>query len=1390
MQEEIIRTETIKEANNNRLAHELLTIENQIMVLVMKEDRTEEEDVNLVKLEKRLGELERLQARLKNKFENMAMAAVAPTFETELKKKAAEENVLKGILTRKPRNLDFISTRDDPLAFIERFGQFVTRECKGPLLIEHLMLPLLNACTKDDPTVNMAIDQDRPHYDALRPKVMLLLNGDPRGPFHIDTCSDLTLVVEDEVKAIFGEIKWTDQLEQHGEEIQSASATCIPVIGKINLKVQTDESGPTFDHEFVVVRKLPGRIRALIGNDLQAKLGFKVIHEPTQRVVNNEFIWQGSKRLKTTAEGFRVTETPDGVHRGQLVTNSTLVKGSAAIKSRAEGANRSTEEPGVIDPSEGVQHGQERIGPDSTHKKMKNYIDPLAMERKRLFESIEEQLEINSKLTGFCTYPDAEIRFETIDDDPVVVSQYPIAIIHHETVEKQIADWRKDGVIAEEKSLHHYNNPLLVVPKPDIRGNVKGWRTCVDPRMINRKIKESTHRLPKIEMIFQRLAGKRYFTIIDLKSGFNQIKIYEPHRLKTAFTWNQRVYHFVGAPFGFKNIPQDFQRIMDRIFRDMDFVIPYIDDLIIFSDSIESHTQHVTLVLQQLNKYNLRANLEKLQLLYEAIIILGHEISQEGIRVVQEKLERMDFWQPPRNVKMLQRYLGFINYFRNFIPNYAKVMGPIEDLRRGKQKNQNERIEWKPEHAEIFSRVRAILESRVLLKYPDFDKPLYVGTDASQYGLGAVLYQEGPDGAKQYVKFASRSLVGSEKHYGAPQRELLGVLFALTKFHDYIYGRKFKLYTDHQSLTYLLSKPKLAHSLQNWLGEILEYDFEIIHLPGLSNHLPDALSRLCEEDKSQDKPLVLAIVENGELTVLPSAVNSQIEPGVYNETLDSLETEADLDVRRDLMTRAHAGLHEGAAGMARAIRTNFKVTWPGLEKDCQEYVQRCIACQRYNVGRHGYQPPKSIVAIYPFDHLCIDLKEMPMSDSGNEYYLWVIDVATRFLFLRALKDKAALTVAQALYQIFCDVGFPKMIQSDNGTEFVNEVMAGVKSLASIEERLIAPYSHKSNGMAERAIGTTSKAIWKAVQGRVTNWDKMLPAVQYLFNNRVLEIHGSTPYSLIYARRANDFFDFSRLDLTPEEKGDRENRLHFLNAVVFPEIKEKVKKNLKIRNERFVRTHRIHKSDYPDGAYVMVKADEKAPKYRARYDGPLMVIGREASGGYRLKGPDGTEYVRSPDLLKLAVPELVSNLDVRDTIYAAVSKIVDHKELPNGKKLYRVRWQKQSATQDSWLKEEDFQDLGPLQDYNRNLVKESKPMEAFLQPPPRTPKLPVRTVDDPTTAVPERIIGVPIPRQPERDMDQTVLLSEEQKRAWGPKQFKLNAKRVHRPAIVESDSDID
>jgi transposase InsO family protein len=499
-------------------------------------------------------------------------------------------------------------------------------------------------------------------------------------------------------------------------------------------------------------------------------------------------------------------------------------------------------------------------------------------------------------------------------------------------------------------------------------------------------------------------------------------------------------------------------------------------------------------------------------------------------------------------------------------------MSPLEELR-----TQGDKIVWLPEHDLIMKKLRDILSEQLMIEYPDFTKPLIVGTDASKYGIGGVLYQlvgecddltdvqELIKRPKRYIRFASRALTPSERNYGAPQRELLGVLYALRTFRPYLFGRFFRLLTDHKSLTYMLERPKVSSVILNWLDEILQFNFKMEHVPGILNLLPDKISRIYDFDEREEAlPLVLTVLGETEQTM----------------DMEDLAVIEDLEVRKTILERAHVLGHFGAADMARTIRSTTRSTWPNLARDCQKLVSACIPCQRYNIGKMGYQPMKSIQAILPLDHIAIDLKSMPISKHGNAYYLLIIDVATRFVFLRPLASKSAYSVAQPLLRLFCDLGFPKILQSDNGGEFSNEVMAALKKLGGFDHRLISAYHHRSNGIAERAIQSTSHAIYKSMGGLISQWDEYLPAIQYTFNTRVVELHGSSPYALMFGRAPNGFQDYRDTEMQLEKESDRESRLLFLNSVVFPAVFEKVGRAHSKRQLDFAKSHRMLKEDYP------------------------------------------------------------------------------------------------------------------------------------------------------------------------------------------------------------------
>ena len=808
---------------------------------------------------------------------------------------------------------------------------------------------------------------------ALRVTGTLTLQGKQCKGLHMDTLSDYSYMVAPFATRVFGsEEQWRAALKQAQPPAKVACGNNgqLVTMGALDVEVKGDY-GPPFIHRFYLLPRFPANIYCIVGMDLMDVLGVKLKNVPSGKKEDLSLLALAVGEDEPTPE-----VSSKDLHYSLLESCRLL-----------EDSNKSDD----------------------------NYSDLLYTYRKRLEEKVAPALQRNSELRGFCIHPQAEIKFDTSDETPVKSHPYAIPHSMQEHVDAYFTELLEGGVIEKEVDLNHSLLSVLVVAKRDIAGNIKGWRPCLDPRKINVKIADPIYPLPLAENIFDKLKGKRIFSVLDLKSGFNQIKVRSSDRKKTAFRWRNNVYHYVGAPFGFKNIPQDFQQIMDRIFTDMDFVLVYIDDLIVASDSHEEHARHVQAVIERLNEVNLRANKDKCLFAYDKLVVLGNTISQEGQQVAVEKLLKMDSWQTPTSLKMLQRQLGFLNYFRGYIPKYSHLMAPIEELR-----SQGNKIKWLPEHSAIMAKVRSILEHEILLAAPDYSKPLFVGTDASKYGVAAVLFQKNEDGSKSYIRMASRSLIPSETHYGAPQRELRAVLEALRWFRVYLWGRKFTVYTDHQALVYMLSREKISPVVENWMHEILSFNIHFEHIPGIENHLPDALSRFYDDDpRIEEKPDYVALMGSMVIESLPQLQDTWVERAPVYNAVDASDNEAVIadkvytevvtpeelqiieskEMQKEIIERAHIHGHIGAGDMVRLIKSSKRAIWPNMFRDCQDRVSSCVPCQRYNVGVHGYHPPKNLKALLPFDHVCIDLKEMPSSRKGNKYILVMVDVATRFTFL-------------------------------------------------------------------------------------------------------------------------------------------------------------------------------------------------------------------------------------------------------------------------------------------------------------------------------------------------------------------------------------------------------
>ncbi|EIE79421.1 hypothetical protein RO3G_04126 [Rhizopus delemar RA 99-880] len=835
---------------------------------------------------------------------------------------------------------------------------------------------------------------------------------------------------------------------------------------------------------------------------------------------------------------------------------------------------------------------------------------------------------------SFCTVPESVIRLDTVKGKTAYRAPYRTPFKLLPIMRECIDTWLKDEVIERASPNSDWNSPLTLAPKKDLLGNLTGHRPCLDPRLLNSiLVSNDRHPIPKIEEIFDQLQGSTIFTTLDLRQAFHRFQIYEPDRVKTTFTFEGQQYQFRGCPFGLKHIASRYQRVINIVLRDLPYAQAFVDDIIIFSKSYEEHITHVQNIIQRLTKVNLILNPDKCHFAQSTVYLLGFCVDAKGSRLDPRKVTNALTWPRPSSGKEIQRFLGLVNYFRKYLPNISEVTAPLDKLRfEGKLDKL-----WTSEQESAFEKIKALLSSAPLLHHPDLEQPFYVATDASNYSIGAVLYQVVKNETR-YIGFMARSLSTSEKNYSTTKRELLAVIFALKKFHPFLWGNPFTLYTDHKALTYLHTQPVANAMMINWLDTILDYNFKIIHRPGIQNILPDALSRLFEPEKTLE----------GDNKTIKTIVTSQIINSNGSILTSRTMMPADLmtpvpEDRQKLLMDTHLEGHRGAQAIVTALHSDG-IHWTKLKEDALEIIRSCPDCQKFNIAKHGYNPLTSIYADAPWDHICIDTAgPFPTSVQGNQYILLVVDVFTRYCVLKALPDKSSLTIALALRSILSLFGRPKIIQSDNGTEYVNEIVRLYVESSGIDHRLISAYHPRANGIVERWVGKAKNILYKRLQGRTEDWDLYVDSTQEALNNTHTALHGTRPFSLMFARRPNENKDYNNvLDKTksPETMKQLETRINEFNDTVLPAIREKIKTSQAASRDKFNQTHRIL-TDIPTGSQVTLKNVNRVAKSDPLYVGNYTVKRKTQGGSYVLVDATGALLPRDvpPSQIKVISQEV-------------------------------------------------------------------------------------------------------------------------------------------------------
>ena len=453
------------------------------------------------------------------------------------------------------------------------------------------------------------------------------------------------------------------------------------------------------------------------------------------------------------------------------------------------------------------------------------------VQRKELAEVITQYREV---------FPDVPSKTNLIEHDvdvgdyaPIKQHPYRVSPMKKELLDKEVQYMLKNDIIEESQS--NWSSPCILVPKHD-----GGFRFCTDFRKVNDKTKSDSFPIPRITDCIDQIGNAKFVSTFDMLKGYWQVPLTQRAREISAFVTPSGLYQYKVMPFGMKNAPATFQRMVNKLVRDIDGCEGYIDDVVIFSDNWSDHIRQIKRFFQIMREAKLTINLMKSEFGKATVKYLGHIVGQGQVRPLDAKIQTIVKYPIPTSRKELARFLGMAGYYRNFCLNFSDIAAPLTNLLSKKVK-----FVWTDDCQLAFDKVKLLLQKSPVLKSPDYEKPFKLIIDSSDVGTGSVLVQEASDGLDHPVSYFSKKFLKYQKNYSVVEKETLGLVLALEHFDVYLGSTPFKIkvYTDHNPLTFLKTMKNKNQRLVRWSLALQEYNLEIQHIPGSENVVADALSR-------------------------------------------------------------------------------------------------------------------------------------------------------------------------------------------------------------------------------------------------------------------------------------------------------------------------------------------------------------------------------------------------------------------------------------------------------------------------------------------------------------------------------------------------------------------
>lgn len=861
-----------------------------------------------------------------------------------------------------------------------------------------------------------------------------------------------------------------------------------------------------------------------------------------------------------------------------------------------------------------------------------------------LVASVERSAKVQKpELFPRIPIPPIKIRVST-DVHPVQTCRYNIPLALEEGVRAKIREMLLMGIIEEAKQ-PTWISAMHVVPK-----GVSGFRIVIDYRDLNKTIPKDPFPMPHPDRILNKIGEATVFTKLDLSSAYHHIELHPESRKLTGFMTEMGVMQFTRLPFGISCAPELFQRIMESLFRNLDGVAVFLDDILIYAETIGELRSRTQRVIEIIRDNNLTLNQEKCEFEKNSIEFLGFKIDGRGIEPSDDKIKAVTSFVAPKNKKDLRSFLGMVQFLSPFIKGLSTLTAPLRELLA-----KDVKCRWESEQEKAFESIKRIVANDIR-KRGIFDPKLQTEliTDASPVGLGSVLMQTGGNGDKRLIACASKSLTETEQKYSQTQREALAAVWGVEKFSYYLLGKDFTLVTDHEALKFIFGKEarakpgRVMSRAEGWALRLAPYSFKVAFIAGERN-IADPASRLVRkggqeefdkdpsphelfavdlEEDSQRKWLALtwdqifeAMLEDKEIELIAKALKNQSR--LWPEEISKYKAFQDQMVLRDdglilkqeklvlpkalrqgALVAAHTG-HAGMSKMKNLLRRH--VWWLGIDREVENFVRKCVACQL----TAGLPRPEPIqltdLPIKPWDFVAIDFHSPDM----KRHILVVTDCYSRFLITVPMKKTDTEATKNVLSRIFATYGRPKTIKSDNGAPFNASELE--KWLVSLGIKMVhsTPWNPTENGMVERQNQGIKKAL-RCAEIEKIGWEEALRTYTSAFNSWVHDTTLTAPAELFFGRPLQGWLP----NLRKEQEGKEDG-----------EIRDNDRLKKFIRKTYQDRKRRARDSDIEVGDTVLIW-NTRLRNGKGGFESKNYKVVKRDGGRLTVRDKDGVQFIRS------------------------------------------------------------------------------------------------------------------------------------------------------------------